>query len=67
MFLGSIVLHDYENNEDHEWIVESGCEQVRIQSTHFDTEGDFDHLTIDGEVYSRVSGVYQLYNIIPIW
>ena len=49
---GIIALHEYENNHDQEWTVESECDRVRIVSTHFDTEGGFDHVTIGDQEYS---------------
>ena len=57
---GSIELNDYENDHDHEWIVESDCDQVRILSERFDTEPGFDHVTINGEVYSGSDAIDQV-------
>lgn len=57
---GTIELHEYENDHDQEWHVESECAQVHILSTHFDTEGGFDHVTIEGVEYSGIAEVDQL-------
>mgnify|MGYP000717570325 CR=1 FL=1 len=41
-------------------MVESDCNQVRIYSEHFDTEGEYDHVTIDGETYSGSVEIDQI-------
>ena len=60
---GIIELRDYDNLHDHVWEVNSGCDNVRIVSTHFDTEPGFDHVTIEGESYSGFGG--QVDQIVP--
>ena len=49
---GFITMTEYENNQDHEWTVSSDCDRVRIYSTTFHTEADYDIVTIDGVPYS---------------
>ena len=49
---GEIKLHYYENNEDRKWPVYSDCKLVRIRSTLFQTEKEYDYLTIGKTVYS---------------
>jgi len=44
---GIIELKDYENNNDRLWVVESDCHQVRIVSTYFDTQHNYDYVIID--------------------
>ena len=57
---GTIVLTNYENNHNQEWVVNSECESVHITSTHFSTEGGYDHLTIDEESYSGTVEISQI-------
>lgn len=42
-----IKLQDYQNNEDITWSVYSDCKSVRIKSTFFEIERNFDYVTID--------------------
>ena len=55
-----IELHDYENDHDQEWVVESDCREVRIVSTFFDTEGGFDHVTIGEDSFSGSDSIDQI-------
>ena len=48
---GSIGLFEYENNHRQEWNINSECEQVKIISTHFQTERPY-VVTIEGMRYS---------------
>merc|ERR1711957_746712 len=50
----------YMNNADHEWEVESDCDQVRIYDTYFDTEPVWDYLTIGDKRYSGNDDVDEI-------
>ena len=49
---GKIVHLDYQNNEKIEWHINADCVEVSIVSTQFDTEVNFDYVTIDNVPYS---------------
>ena len=49
---GKIELLDYENYEKRSWPVQSNCEHVRIRSKMFQTEKNYDFLTIGDIKYS---------------
>ena len=55
-------MFDYENNEDKIWPVYSDCESVRMISTKFETEYDWDYVTIDDSEYT---GTGRLDIILP--
>ena len=44
-----IELVDYEDYSNYEWTIEAPCSEVLIQSTHFDTETNYDALYINDE------------------
>ena len=49
---GEIFHENYANSENIEWNIASDCERVRIWSTKFDTEAQYDFVTIEGIQYS---------------
>jgi len=50
---GTIRLEDYGNNHYQTWDVQSQCDHVLITSEFFQTEENFDVLTIDSVSYRR--------------
>mgnify|MGYP000472821310 CR=1 FL=1 len=57
---GVIELHDYENDHDMRWIVDSDCEAVHIQSVFFDTEAGYDQVNIGGQLYSGITEIDKI-------
>ena len=52
---GKIVHLNYQNNENLHWHIKPDCDRVSIVSTKFDTELNFDYVTIDKVRYSGAS------------
>ena len=52
---GKLELTNYGDNRSKLWKVESNCNKTRIFSTLFDTEEEYDLVTIDGTMYSGVT------------
>ena len=50
--VGIIEHRDYINDENVTWIVNPACADVRIRSTFFDTESDYDYLFLNGKQFS---------------
>ena len=49
---GVIELGEYDNDQRHDWHVDSDCSSIHLVSTHFDIEGCCDLLTIAGLEFS---------------
>ena len=49
---GTIEHEDYGNYQNRAWIINSDCDKVRIQSSHFDTERRYDTVAIGDQIYS---------------
>ena len=56
---GEIGLSNYGNNESHEWQINAECDTVKVKSSHFDIEQDFDFLIIDGTKYTGKTPIKQ--------
>jgi len=48
---GKIRHKNYENNEDLEWTIAANCSNVNLISTQFETEAEYDYVTIAGTRY----------------
>ena len=59
---GQIELLDYDNYEYKIWPVYSDCKSVRMRSTKFQTEEDYDYVTIGENEYS---GTIEIDTILP--
>ena len=53
---GVIRHENYANNEELEWTISSNCHSVSIWSSSFDTERNFDFVTINHQQYSGTGG-----------
>jgi len=54
---GEIRHENYADNENLEWPISSNCENIRIRSSSFDTEANYDYVTISGQQYSGTAGI----------
>ena len=57
---GSLEHRDYQISEDINWEVQTGCDSVRVYSTHFDTELNYDLLIINDVSYSGTEPISQI-------
>ena len=56
---GTIQLRNYTANEQKNWRINSACAEIQIMSREFETEAQYDVLTIDGVMYSGSSLINQ--------
>ena len=61
---GKIEHRNYVDNENLSWDVETGCAQVKVISTFFDLELNYDFLYIDGEKYHGLEGTVFIDQVI---
>ena len=54
---GEIRHENYSDNEDLEWPITTNCNEVRLWSTAFDTETNYDYVTIESQRYSGTTGI----------
>ena len=56
---GTIELRNYTANEQKNWRINSACAEINIMSREFETEAQYDVVTIDGVMYSGSSIINQ--------
>ena len=60
---GVIEMKNYQNDEFHRWEINSTCDQVRIMSSVFETEYNFDFLQINDKNYTGENiTIHQIIN-----
>ena len=59
---GTIQLFDYDNFIEETWVVEADCDEINIQSEMFQTEENYDFVTISYEEKNQTYSGEQLVN-----